>query len=311
MPKLTDVINTFKTGDIVITQRIESARVFHTTMILQPAHSPINKLSFAHAGDRTEVCETSAYEKETPAPYRHYSCPNANIGGSVAAQAAQWSDRRTSYGNFPSSQNAAIGGGTNANRYSGMVTTASLDEIPFDINALKRVLKWVEKSYKNEPLSLNRGITCCAFISACYQTTCMKKYLELNHVKNETVYEVNAQLQKQFGSKPSALLPDLVTTAKRGTVEKGTKLGHVGQALRNNSNRPVLESSALHGKSIEDQWEFIQTNLFKIGDWTGKKLSINKIIPPFVFYDVKYMNTKLLETSLIANGWKYTDYDQY
>jgi hypothetical protein len=315
MPKITDDLDSFNTGDIVITQRIESAQVYHTTMFLKAAESPLNQVSFAHAGDTTEVRPTSAYKDVTPPPFRHFACPSVAVGRAVATQVVQWCTRSTPYGSYPSSQNAAIPGKTNANRYSGMVTTASLADIPFEISALARVLKWVEKAYKNEPLSLNRGITCCAFVAAAFQTAFMKKYLEKNYVAPETLYAANAQLRKELETKADvrqrAGLAPLVTTADKPNVPKGTQIGYVGQAMRDSSNRLPRAQSALHGQDIDAQWERIQTELLGIKDWTGFQAPLAKIIPAFAFYDVKYMNTKLLETSLAAHGWKSKHYDQY
>ena len=85
MPKLTDDIGNFKTGDIVITQRIEAARVYHTTLFLEAADSPLVKASLAHAGDKTEIVETLAYKDDVPPPHRHFTCPSANAGRAAAA----------------------------------------------------------------------------------------------------------------------------------------------------------------------------------------------------------------------------------
>jgi hypothetical protein len=285
-------------------------------LFLKAADSPISKTSFAHAGDVTEVCDTTAYEKETPAPFRRFICPKPNAGQAAATKAVQRADRKTSYGSYPSSRNAPIGGATNANRYSGMVTTASLDAIPFEISALVRLLKWVEKSQQGLPLSANRGITCCTFISACYQTAFMSKYLETIYVTPQMLQKANALLQKELESKQQVHKRNKLKELQTKTGIPLTKPGNdkstyrVGQALRDNSNRLPMENSPLKELSLEGQWAYIQDELFGVGSYV-KKMTLDKIIPPFVFYDVKYMNTKLLETALIGANWKYSDYDKY
>lgn len=275
--------------------------------------------SYVHAGsDVTEVRPVADYQNYTPPPHRRFTCPNAPAGVAVAAQAVAWADvtRATPYGDYPSSQNAAIGGGTNANRYSGMVNTTALTDIPFEITALVRLLKWVERAQANQRLSETRGITCCAYICASFQTAFMRRYLQNAHVQPQKLREANAALKKELETKAEvrqrAQLQDLVTNAPRDDVQQGTKIGYINQALRANSNRQVKPGSMLSQlTSLDEQWNYIQTGLL------GMKLGavvispIKDIIPKVVRYDVKYLNTKLFETALTANNWTSKEYNQY
>jgi len=319
MAKLSDDVESFKTGDIIITQRTEAARVFHTTMFLEARHSPLGVRSFVHAGsDVTEVRPATDYQNYTPPPHRRYTCPSAPVGVAVAEQAVSWAavGRTTPYGDGPSSRTVAIGGGTNSNRYSGMVTTAALTDIPFEISALMRVLKWVDRANSNRSLSVTRGITCCAFICASFQTAFMKKYLDGNFVSAQKLREALAALTRELETKATVRartnLAPLETNADKGDLPKGTKIGFVGQALRANSNRLVKDGSVLSDfASLDEQWQYIQTAYLGMKADAVHIRPLKDIIPKLVRYDVKYLNTKLFETALTNNNWGHKHYEQY
>ena len=180
-----------------------------------------------------------------------------------------------------------------------MVVT-ELKDIPFGSAALLRLIKWTKKALKNEPLSKNRGITCCAFVLASAQTACMRKFLEINYVQPEVLYAAYNELVKMFESKNAVRvrtgLQPLIAEKKTASREVGDKVGYLNQALRENSNRNVLAGVPT---DVEELWQFIQSKLLKIHD--PKKL--RQVLPPEIFYDVKYMNTKLFVKSVT---WKMT-----
>ncbi|MBS0341062.1 MAG: hypothetical protein JSS56_11075, partial [Proteobacteria bacterium] len=161
MPELSIDLPSFQTGDIIVTQRNPMSPVFHTTIFLEPVHSPLHVPSFAHAGqDVTEVLPATAYKSDIPPPHRRYVFADRGLAVATANVATIWSQKHiaTRYGDAPSSRNFPIPSGTNANRYSGMQAPANHAAIPFEASALLRLLKWVQRSHEGRCLSENRGI---------------------------------------------------------------------------------------------------------------------------------------------------------
>jgi hypothetical protein len=62
--------------------------------------------------------------------------------------------------------------------------------------------------------------------------------------------------------------------------------------------------------SLAELWTHVQVELCGIGDWVERK-TLAQIIPAPFFHDVKYMNSKLMETGLGVAGWALKDYDKY
>jgi hypothetical protein len=152
------------------------------------------------------------------------------------------------------------------------------------------------------------------------QTAAVSEYLKSVYVDLKNLRQINDLLGKSFETKADvrkrAGLEPLVTIkevkGKKGVtgVPKGTQIGLVGQALRDNSNRLPLESSDIAAMDVEELWTYVQTDLFRIGDYLEKK-TLAQIIPGPFFHDVKYMNTKMMETGLEEAAWTFKDYDKY
>ena len=299
MATLTELQAQLQTGDLIITEVNPMAAVHHTTVFLEPKDSPTQRASFVHAGDTTEVRDFDAYKDVCVAPYIHISIPNPGLKQALAKQACAWAAKASPYGASPTSLKDGIPGKANASRYYGMVAT-DLKDIPFDSAALLRLIKWTKKALRNEPLSKNRGITCCAFVLASAQTACMRKFLEIKYIQPDVLYAAYNELVKMFETKEAVHartgLQLLITEKKTASREIGDKVGYVNQALRENSNRSTLAGTP---NDVEELWQLIQSKLLKIS--APEKLA--KLLPPEIFYDVKYMNTKQFVKSVT---WKKT-----
>ena len=310
MTTLSDDIDTFKTGDIIITQRNTGSPVYHTTLFIEAQHSDLGVRSFVHAGpERTEIRPAEAYADDVTGPYRRYQRLKPSIGEATAIVAQRWATHTSPYGSRPSSQLDGIPGKSFASRYYGMTATGALTEIPFELSALLRVFKWVLKFRRNMPISEKRGITCCAFITACTQTALMNMYFEKAFIDDRVISDAYQNLIKEMQTKSAARkqapLPDLRDT-------NDVKKGYVGQALRANSNRQTLDTSELHGQTLDQQWEVIKHNFLNMYPSNLRNMALSDIFQPLaVFYDVKYMNTKLMENALAQQNAIFKDYTQW
>src|SRR5262249_28619104 len=147
-------------------------------------NSPTGQHAFVHVAEQVMVEPTDRlFQEDTNfiPPYVHYRCRNAEMGEAAARIAVGWADttrRVTPYGSTPDP--TKLNGtpkGSKVNRFGAMVTTGALDAIPFELNALIRVVKWAYKAHQTTaPLSENRGATCSAFVGSCYQTAYLSAF---------------------------------------------------------------------------------------------------------------------------------------
>ncbi len=325
MPSLKDAFNTFRTGDIIRTG--PSARR-HMTMFIKAAEGPAGQPGFVHASESVMFEKPASYYQANTnicEPYEYFECPDAPLG-KLAAQLGQgWI--KTRYGSGPdpveqgSSQKVAV-----VSRFGGMVSTGALADIPFELAALLRVVKWVAKAERGALLSENRGTTCAAFVAACYQTAAMKRFLEeaellWNIEKGVELLGAAVESKGQARERRARELKPVIPAASQKTVKKGatdtpTKPAdphlYQGYASREHANRRLLDDS--WGGSINDQWKKFYREFDKLSNYSesGRDPSnnISEIIPAPFFYDVKYINAPLLSESL-SGSWSHRTYDKF
>lgn len=66
---------------------------------------------------------------------------------------------------------------------------------PFEFDALFRALKWASRNDEGVSFSRNKGITCCAFVTACYQAGVLLRLSNWNKQRIALAYEYLADLR--------------------------------------------------------------------------------------------------------------------
>jgi hypothetical protein len=337
--KLTDVMNTFNTGDVVFTRYpSKGLQPIHATLFLAPGTGIANP-SYVHAGeDWLEISGVEKYkEDEDAGSYLRIETPAARRASTTAvALAFARNATRTPYGKLPL-KDGFVDGKTKSptvSRFSGMIKTTDCAEIPFTFAALRRLLKWTMKFASGAPLSKNRGVTCAAFVSICHQVGGMKDFLSSFPVYHDA---------EKFKKVLQALDALAVTKAKlRENLEelqpavKTPKTFHRGQALRENSNRELtvdglatlklqskelrldrldesvlarLKDSTKPVSEIDKLWVTIQTQYLEIPEASVQLL--DQIMPAEFIFDAKYVSSMALSTRMAALGWHRTICEKY
>ncbi|QMW21953.1 hypothetical protein [Sandaracinobacteroides saxicola] len=340
----------FQTGDIIITY-VPGAdkRPLHMTVYLEGAHSPSREPAFVHAANDGVIIEGFGGYAEMP-KYRR-ARRGGELGKAASEAAKVWATDRTigqkdlastPYGSTPGSKQS-LTKELRANRFSAMMQTASIASIPLDVTALVRLMKWTLRLHEKTPLSINRGITCAAFVAACHQAAAMRLFL-----RDAGVLE---KLDKALMGKIDGKLETKKDLRLRVPLEEAEKIEGVewpkpilkGAALRANSNRAPLPglvaslnqartraTNVNNAQAMQDQyptffpnlaslatatdtdyfWLKIQTGLFGIHDSMVCRLS--DVIPDDFYYDAKYVNSVLLNQLMLASPhWATVDYDVY
>lgn len=347
MAKLSDVVNTLETGDVVVTYYPEqpppSRQLLHLTMILRAAHSGGAGDCFAHSDNTANEVHRSPFADYAKlGGFLVAKCVDTEQAKRAANAARIWSSTltKTPYGQSPMTEDMKtpdVKVKLAASRFIGMKDTASLAEIPFDAAALARLLKWTLRLKESAPLSKRRGVTCAAFLAECHQAAAM-----LNHItttigphaldaalvgKVDALFESKDDLRKSL---------DLVRVELKDDATSGKDHAFVGQAKRDNSNRtltttaqsrlPTARTKFATKQSkysnylnrglnfatlseVELLWVIIQNEL-KIS--TYSMLPLDEIIPAEFLLDAKYVNSRLMTTILkTSQNWLTTPYDAY
>lgn len=340
MANLKDSVNSFQTGDLVFTRFPPTTRQpIHVTLYLGPREGMGR--SYVHAGkEYLEIAHVDTYEADKGAGgYLHAVPTDPEIRRRTAEIAVAFAStvRRTPYGDYPSSQDfqrmKVQVASPHASRFTGMIRTESFAAIPFEMPSLIRLLKWTCRYLNEEPLSVNRGITCAAFVSICHQVARMHMFLEDVGVAYNTaaILQTKRKLDALVETK-DALRKDLEKVAEDPL--KGGKPIFRDQAYRENSNRNLTEEGRVAlkrlGKAVdyrelpaqtksprlrkklsdlERQWIAIQTQ------WLGIHESQTQLLEdilgrPF-FFDAKYVSSIVLSRRVQEIGWKTTEYKKY
>ena len=347
MTKLSDVLNTLQTGDVVVTYYPEapppSRRLLHVTVILRAAYSGGVGDCFAHSDNAANELHRSPFtDYEAQSGFLVAQCVDRAQGQRAANAARVWTStaRKTPYGQSPQTSDLKTPDlklRLAASRFVGMKDTGSLLEIPFESSALLRLLKWTLRLKDVAPLSENRGVTCAAFLAECHQAAAM-----LNHI---TIEGGLHKLDTAFVGKVAALFESKAALRERLNLESvelkdgatsGKDHAFVGQAMRANSNRSlkpnasdlVTSKQAVLTKQrakyeaydssgrdlsqipeVEMLWVILQHEL---GIHPASMKPLEQIIPPDFLFDAKYVNSRLM-TTILRNSlqWRTTPYDKY
>jgi hypothetical protein len=341
MAKLTDDITTFQTGDLVFTRfPPKGTQPIHVTLFLAPG-TGVTERSFVHAGaTQLEIAKIADYaeDKDSGGYLRAYPT-DTTVRTNTAEVAKLFAQtvKPTPYGAFPGSKDVddPAKRSPKANRFSGMIKTTSVSEIPFEFAALRRLLKWTMKEAAKAPLSENRGVTCAAFVSICHQVAGMKAFLSETQIYyqpekfKDAMHKIDALTftKEQLREKLEVLKPAV----------KQAKPIYLGQAERANSNRELtpdgiatlkaqskdvelkkLDKSVIARLKDTDQpvsaidryWLTVQTQYLGIPEAQARLLET--IVPAGFLFDAKYVSSMALSRRVqdIA-GWRNDIYTAY
>lgn len=352
MAKLTDSIATFKTGDLVFTRYPpKGVQPIHVTLFLSAQDSArlaSGKAGYVHAGaTHLEIAGIDTYaEDKDSGGYLHSFSTDANHRARTAlvaktfAAALTKSNTATPYGSFPGSADFAkmnkVVQSPHASRFTGMIRTKDISEIPFEFPALHRLLKWTYRAIVKAALSENRGTTCAAFVSICNQVAPMQAFFDDTGVsyKPKVIEECLQKLDSLVESKQS-LRANLEVIAEAPDTGKPI---YRDQAYRENSNRKLLDSrkqdlADLWAKVdrkqldplikvrvvkeakdplplLERIWLVIQTQMLGIPEFSVRLLG--DIIGPDFMFDAKYVSSPVLADRLRnTKTWTSNEYTQY
>lgn len=343
MARLTDSIHTFQTGDLVFTRYPpKGPQPIHVTLFLE-ARTGLGQ-GYVHAGaTHLEIADVDTYADDRDSGgylHAHPTDPVIRDNTTAVAQLFARTARRTPYGSYPSSVDfdrleLAVKS-PHASRFTGMIRTGSIDDIPFQFPALRRLLKWTLRAIENATLSENRGITCAAFIAVCHQVARMRRFLEETGVgyQPDKIKACIQQLDALAETKAS-LREGLELL---GTDPVNNKPIYRDQAYRENSNRKLTQAgrstlgemakdvpwkaldkaivdrlktgSSSPLPNMEKIWLVIQTRMLGIPEVLANLLE--NIIGNDFLFDAKYVSSPLLaERIRNAPGWNTTEYTHY
>ena len=354
MANLVDMLGGFSTGDLVFTYYPPpetSRQPIHVTVFLADGDAPshIKGAGFVHAGkDEVEVVPVAAYKQYDVSGFKHVTTTDSQrrIRAAEVAKVFAMTTVKTPYGSYPGSGHTKEDS-PGANRFTGMIKSESVAALPFDFTALTRLLKWTNRAHKKDTLSVNRGITCAAFATACYQVGEMMEYVRTKGALDKLekcLYAADKMLESKSELRlRKGLKPLMVDPKKKKQVMALDRLKnktphpvYKGQALRDNSNRQIeakraedmfgymkkIDPGELYSfysdekklgsnlSDIDQQWLYLQTEFLGIDKYSAQ--SITEVIPNEFMFDAKYMNSRILETHISAqNGWKTTIIPSY
>ena len=341
--KLTGSIDTFVTGDLVFTRYPpKHSQPIHVTLFLDSTTGlgP----AYVHAGaTQLEIARADTYADDKDSGGYLYAQPtNPELRARTAAVARGFAQtaKLTPYGNYPSSkdfQRLKIDVvSPHASRFTGMIRTASLAEIPFDFAALVRLLKWTLRSINSETLSANRGVTCAAFVSICHQVARMLMFFdEVGLAKGKGPEKIRACLLQVNGLVESKASLRAKLEKIGEDAERGNRPIYRDQAYRENSNRKLTadgvtvltsQSKKIDGSivpeevanrvkkgapsyEIERYWLIIQTQWLGLNEALTK--SLQDILGEF-FFDAKYVSSPVLsKLVLTSESWRKVVFEAY
>lgn len=344
MASFTDVVGTFETGDIVfVYYPPKGVQPIHVTIFLAAADAPpaLGGAGFVHAGPaEVEVAPVAAYEQyRDGGGYMHSTHVNSARRGRLAGIAKTFAAtaRRTPYGSYPGSKDfqslGPVPESPHANRFTGMMHTQNVGQLPFDATALLRLMKWTLRASKGETLSEKRGITCAAFATLCGQVGEMLDYLRTMGVENKlencvnkmnNLFETKAELRERKNletlipsEKSQTGKPIYRDQAYRGNSNREMKVAITNKLNQTNIDVQELESfnnsiqaGVVPLSGVDKFWILAQKNF--LGLYPSVMQSVSDIIPPEFLLDAKYMNSRILVDHINgAGGWRQTVHKTY
>ncbi|MDG0024570.1 hypothetical protein [Trinickia sp. Y13] len=177
--------------------------------------------------------------------------------------------------------------GADRSRYSGAQAARHSDQAPpFEFDALYRAFKWASRM--RSAFSENRGTTCCAFITACFQASVIDHYMDGSYAKVSKGLELLTELR---GEKlPKEKLEG--EWVESGPKKKKIALG----ALREFSNPGGFSSRF----DVNDYCKFVTKEIL------GREMTVEDMFPSALWVDAKFNYSKNFERMLAApnSGFK-------
>ena len=181
----------------------------------------------------------------------------------------------------------------------------------FGPDALFRTFKWALRFHENQPFSVNRGTTCCAFIMASLQASYINKSLYHDHLNR--LRAVVGLFERGADQTPNSAKLKMPAVRAPSDHEKG--VARTGGALREHSNRGLSDEikakfgSSLvknkHGERNEAEaaialWALLKGQGFVDDAWSDIGM------PPSLCYDAKYMYSRIFNGLLAKDSANWT-----
>ncbi|MGV7210793.1 hypothetical protein ACLB1G_23415 [Oxalobacteraceae bacterium A2-2] len=283
--------NALHAGDIVIMGQ----KLFGT---FKPEHTAMalggNKIAHSASvgvikGDFPEVAPTAGAEWSAVG-FR--LVPNAGLASGSAGDAAFYADLWSiTEGGTPTT----IYGTPRASGIKQYLKVSPDVPPPFEFDALYRALKWASRNDEGVALSRNKGITCCAFVTACYQAGVLLRLASWDTHAIAEVYEelANRRVNKKDPGNHTA---------------RHQKVDYQGRQVENYYKREVSNVGAidLAGPSVSALIQRMLTRFFRdrgsniqaknVDGLTGAHL-----FTPALGYDAKYYHSVQLYAQLMLD----------
>ncbi|SEF35183.1 hypothetical protein ABL840_21230 [Variovorax sp. NFACC27] len=170
--------------------------------------------------------------------------------------------------------------GIDISRYYGVQNALRSDlNPPFGFDALYRAFKWASR--QREGFSKNRGTTCCAFVTACFQASSIDFHMDGDHRKISEGLTLLTHLRGDKVPRP----------ARYGAfVEVGREKKKVALATYQASNPGGFHKAS----GVNDYCRFVTKEVL------GKEMTIEELFPPALRVDAKFNYSKNFERMVKA-----------
>ncbi|MDH5180585.1 MAG: hypothetical protein OEZ39_12065 [Gammaproteobacteria bacterium] len=184
------------------------------------------------------------------------------------------------------SYNQLNASGADMSRYSGVQQWLhSGHNPPLEFDGLYRAFKWATR--QRTGFSNNRGTTCCAFITACFQASCIVDLVNSNYPKLYKGFEILKALRGNKLPKEQRINNHVVLGGKKKKI----------------SHRPLRQYSNAGGFSerfsVDDYCRFVTKEII------GREKSLSEVFPPALLVDAKYNYSANFESMIrrVGSGW--------
>lgn len=177
--------------------------------------------------------------------------------------------------------------GADMSRYSGVQQLRhSGQNPPLEFDGLYRAFKWATR--QRIGFSKNRGTTCCAFVTACYQASCIVDLVSSDYPKLYRGFEILRELRGD--KQPLSVRRD--NHVIMGQRDK--KISH--RALREHSNAGGFSAQF----SVDDYSRFVTKEIL------GREKALSELFPSALLVDAKYNYSSNFEAMVkqIGSGWQ-------
>ncbi|MBB4224932.1 hypothetical protein [Variovorax guangxiensis] len=172
--------------------------------------------------------------------------------------------------------------GIDISRYYGVQNSLRTDiNPPFGFDALYRAFKWAAR--QRAGFSENRGTTCCAFVTACFQASSVDFHMGGDHKKVSKGLMLLTELRGEKLPKPARY---------EAFVEVGREKKKVALATYQASNPGGFHKAF----GVNDYCKFVTKEVL------GREMTIEDLFPPALLVDAKYNYSRNFERMVKAPG---------